>query len=106
MRNHEKQGSGIAAQIVKACDRGRSLDREQIFLPLVQEPLDLILMISQQIQATVDMLQFNIVIDHPGVDVLALGDRVVEVAAVRFEGWQEKVGGIGNVWSFCKVRPK
>lgn len=31
----------------------------------------------------------------------------VEPAAVdRFSGWQQMVGGIGNIWSFCQVKPE
>ena len=24
----------------------------------------------------------------------------------RFRGWVEMLGGIGNIWSFCQIRPK
>jgi peptide/nickel transport system substrate-binding protein len=24
----------------------------------------------------------------------------------RFTGWVEMLGGIGNTWSFCQLRPK
>ncbi len=31
---------------------------------------------------------------------------VLEAARIdRFTGWVEKVGGIGNIWSFCTVKP-
>lgn len=28
------------------------------------------------------------------------------VAADRFSGWEQMVGGIGNLWSICRVKPK
>jgi len=32
--------------------------------------------------------------------------NVLEAARMdRFSGWVEKVGGIGNIWSYCVVRP-
>jgi ABC-type transport system substrate-binding protein len=33
--------------------------------------------------------------------------KLVEGARIdRFEGWVEMLGGIGNMWSFCKIKPK
>ena len=28
------------------------------------------------------------------------------VRSNRFNGWVEMLGGIGNVWSFCQIKPQ
>jgi len=32
--------------------------------------------------------------------------RLEGIRTDRFEGWTEQVGGVGNTWSFCLVKPK
>jgi len=31
--------------------------------------------------------------------------RMEGVRADRFEGWVKQVGGVGNIWTFCMLRP-
>jgi ABC-type transport system substrate-binding protein len=49
-------------------------------------------------------LQNKLMTDLPYIP-LYVPHRMEGVRADRFEGWVKQVGGVGNIWTFCMLRP-